>query len=163
LVRDVMARLSNRPQIWLISAGSTGEGCLVAAVALQETRPNSYVLRGKTILVGGDWFWRNTQDRFDTPEKLAAILDEIPITIIVIDDRVPLTEQRPYHDRLKRLVVNNGDKWEFVGSYDQTQGGIVFANSLHVYGRRPVASLAAAAPAIRLDRVKTLMTRKELR
>ena len=54
LVRDVMARVSNVPQIWLISSGSTGEGCLVAAVALQETRPNSYVLRAKTILAGGD-------------------------------------------------------------------------------------------------------------
>jgi hypothetical protein len=163
LVRDVEARVSNVPQVWLISSGSTGEGCLVAAVALQEARPNSYVLRGKTILAGGDWFWRSTQDRFDTPAKLTELLDDIPITIIVIDDRIPLTEQRPYQDRLKKLVASQGETWEPIGSYPQTQGGIMFRNSLHVYARRPVGSLAIAAPAIRLDRLRALMVRKELR
>ena len=68
LVQDVMARVSNVPQVWLISSGSTGEGCLVATVALQEGRPNSYVLRAKKILAGGDWHWRNQQDRFDTSQ-----------------------------------------------------------------------------------------------
>jgi hypothetical protein len=163
LVREVAARLSNVPQVWLISSGSFGEGSLVAAVALQEARRNSYVLRGKTILAGGDWLWRNQEDRFDTPGKLAELLDDIPITIIVIDDRVPLTEHRPYHDRLKKLVACEGDRWEPIGSYPQTQDGIVFANSLHVYARRPVASLTIAAPAIRLDRLRALMVRKELR
>ena len=42
-----MAKVSNVPQVWLISSGSTGEGCLVAAVVLQEACPTSYVLRAK--------------------------------------------------------------------------------------------------------------------
>ena len=163
LVRDAMDRVSNVPQVWLISSGSTGEGCLVAAVALQETRPNSYVLRGKTILAGGDWFWGTTQDRFDTPAKLAGLLDDMPITIVVIDDRIPPNQQRPYQDRLRKLVAGEGEQWELIGSYPQTEGGIVFPNSLHVYARRPVASLAIAAPAIGLDRLRALMIRKELR
>jgi hypothetical protein len=163
LVRGVEARVSNIPQVWLISSGSTGEGCLVAAVALQETRPKSYVLRGKTILADGDWFWSSTQDRFDTPAKLAGVLDDISVTIIVIDNRIPPNQQRPYQDRLKELVASESEQWEPIGSYPQAQGGIVFPNSLHVYARRPVASLAVAAPAIRLDRLRALMVRKELR
>ena len=163
LVRDVAARVSNVPQVWLISSGSTGEGCLVAAIALQEVRPNSYVLRGKTILAGGDWFWASTQDRFDTPAKLTELLDEMSVTIIVIDDSVPLTQRRPYQDRLKELVSSEPDKWEQLGSYPQIEGGIAIANSLHVYARRPVASLALAAPSIPLDRLRALMVRKELR
>jgi hypothetical protein len=163
LLRDVKARVGNVPQVWLISSGSTGEGCLVAAVALQEARPNSYVLRAKTILAGGDWVWRNQQDRFDTPAKLAGVLDEIPVTIIVVDDRVPPDQQRPYHDRLRKLIGGESDTWELIGSYPQTQDGIGYANSLHVYARRPVASLSLAAPVIRLDRLKALMVRKELR
>jgi hypothetical protein len=162
LVRDV-ARVANTPQIWLISSGATGERCLVAAVALQEARPNSYVLRGKTILAGGDWLWRNQNDRFDTPAKLAALLDDMPVTIIVIDDQIPPDLHRPYQDRLRELVASEGDRWELIGSYTQTQDGIVFANSLHVYARRPVASLTIAAPSIRLDRLRALMVRKELR
>jgi hypothetical protein len=163
LVSDVEARVSNVPQVWLISSGSTGEGCLVAEVALQERRPNSYVLRGETILGGGGWYWTNMQDRFDTLAKLAALLDDMPVTIIVIDDRVPTDQQRPYHDRLRRLVAGASDTWELIGSYPQTQDGIAYANSLHIYARRPVASLGLAAPAIRLDRLKALMVRKELR
>jgi hypothetical protein len=160
---DVKAKVSNVPQVWLISSGSAGEGCLVAAVALQETHPNSYVLRAKTILAGGDWLWGNQEDRFDTPAKLAALLDEMPVTIIVIDDRVPPEQQRPYQDRLKQLVASESSTWEFVGSYPQTQNGILYANSLHVYARHPIASLTLAPPVLRLDRLKTLMVRKELR
>jgi hypothetical protein len=163
LVRDVEARVSNVPQVWLISSGSTGEGGLVAAVALQEVRPNSYVLRASTILAGGSWFWINMQDRFDTPAKLAGVLDDMPVTIIVIDDQIPPNERSPYQDRLRKLVASEGEQWEPIGSFAQTQDGIVFPNSLHVYARRPIASLAIAAPAIRLDRLRALMVRKELR
>jgi 4-amino-4-deoxy-L-arabinose transferase-like glycosyltransferase len=163
LVQDVEARVSNVPQVWLISSGSAGEGCLVAAVALREARPSSYVVRAKTILAGGDWLWRNQQDRFDTSTKLAALLDEMPVTIIVIDDRVPPEQQRPYQDRLKQLVVGESGTWEFVGSYPQAQNGILYVNSLHVYARHPIASLILAPPALRLDRLKALMVRKELR
>src|SRR5438874_974638 len=119
-----MARVSNVPQVWLASSGSTGEGCLVAAVALQEARPNSYVLRGKTILAGGDWLWRNTEDRFDTAATLAGLLDDIPVAIIVHDDQIPPDQHRPYQDRLRKLVASEGDKWEPIGSYSQTQGGL---------------------------------------
>jgi hypothetical protein len=163
LVQDIDARLSKVPQIWLVSSDSTGEGCLVAALALGEPRPGSYVLRGKTILAGGDWFWRNTEDRFDTPQKLAALLDELSVTIIVIDDWVAPDQQRPYHERLKKLVAGRGERWELIGSYPQTRDGMVLANSLHVYARRPVASLSVAAPVIPLERLKALMVRKELR
>ena len=106
---------------------------------------------------------RELQDRFDTPAKLASLLDEIPVTIVVIDDRVPPGEHRPYQDRLRKLVATESDRWEPIGSYPQIQGGMAFTNSLHVYARRPVSSLTTAAPAIHLDRVRTLMVRNELR
>lgn len=163
LVRDVMAQVSKVPQVWLISSDSIGEGSLVCAVAVQERRPNSYVLRARIALGGGDMYWRNMQDRFDTPAKLAAFLDDIPVTVVVIDDQIPPNLHRTYQDRLRMLVAGEGENWEFMGSYTQTRGGIVFPNSLHVYARRPIASLAIAAPAIRLDRLKTLMVREELR
>jgi hypothetical protein len=162
LVRDVEARVSNVPQVWLISSDSTGEGCLVAAVALLEPHPDSYVLRGKTLLAGGDWLWRNTQDRFDTPAKLAKLLDDMRVTIVVLDDSISPGDQRPYQARLKKLVAGESEAWELIGSYPQTKGGILLPNSLHIYARRPVASLAVAAPAFPLDRLKALMVRKEL-
>jgi hypothetical protein len=163
VVRDVMARVASVPQVWLISSDSIGEGSLVTAVALQEARPNSYVLRARTILAGGDMYWRNTQDRFDTPAKLAALLDDLPVTRVVIDDQIPPNWRRPYQDRLRNLVASDGERWKLIGSYPQTRDGSVSPNSLHVYARRPVASLSAAAPAIQLDRLKALMPRKELR
>jgi hypothetical protein len=103
------------------------------------------------------------QDRFDTLAKLGRILDDLSVTIIVSDDQIPPDLHRPYQDRLRNLVSSEGDKWEPVGSYDQTRGGIEFPNSLHVYARRPIASLTIPAPAIQLDRLKALMVREELR
>jgi hypothetical protein len=163
LVQAVEARVSDVPQVWLVSSGSTDEGCLAAAVALQERRPASYVLRGKTLLAGGDWMWRNQQDRFDTPAKLADLLDDLRVTIIVVDDRVPPGERRPYQARLAKLVVSDRETWKLIGSYPQTLDGVEFPSSLQVYAWRPIASLAVAAPAIPLDRLRALMLRKELR
>jgi hypothetical protein len=163
LVQDVAARVSSIPQVWLISSDSIGEGCLVAAVALQERRPNSYVVRARTILGGGDAYWRDMKDRFDTRTELAEVLDELSVTVIVIDDQIPPDLHRPYQHRLRTLVTGETDRWELIGSYPETKAGIVFPNSLHVYARRPVASLAIASPAIRLDRLRALMTRTELR
>ena len=48
---EMVTRVSNVLQVWPISSESIGEGRLVAAVAFQETRPNSYVLRERTFLV----------------------------------------------------------------------------------------------------------------
>jgi 4-amino-4-deoxy-L-arabinose transferase-like glycosyltransferase len=163
LVQHVMARASNAAQIWLISSDADGEGRLIAAVALREGHPDSYVLRAKTILGGGDWLWRNMQDRFDTPAKLAGLLNDIPVTIVVIDDQIPPEAHRPYQDRLRDLVAREDDKWELIGSYPQTRGEMVFPNSLHVYARRPAASVTMAPSAIWLDRLRALMVRKELR
>jgi hypothetical protein len=162
LVRDAMARVSHVPQIWLVSSGSTGEGAMVAAVALEESRPGSYILRGKTILAGGDWFWQNTQDRYDTQAKLGQLLDQMHVTLIVVDDSVPPAEQRSYQQRLQKLVADQNEPWELIGSYPQTVGGNKLPNSLHVYAHRPVAALAAASPVLPLERLKSLMLRKEL-
>jgi 4-amino-4-deoxy-L-arabinose transferase-like glycosyltransferase len=163
LVQDAETRVANVPQNWLISAGGTGEGCLVAAIALREVGRHSYVMRGKTLLGGGDWLWHNMQDRFDTPAKLARLLDDLPVSIIVIDDDIPPDQQRPYQLRLEKLMVTDSKKWELVGSYPQIQGGVLLPNSLHVYARRPIASLATAPPSIRLDLLRTLMVRDQLR
>jgi Dolichyl-phosphate-mannose-protein mannosyltransferase len=159
LVRDAMARVADVPQVWLISSESVGEGAAVAAVAFQEKRPASYVLRARTLLAGGDMYWRNTQDRFDTPAKLAALLDDLPVTLVVIDDQIPSDQHRPYQDRLRELVTSDAERWELIGSYPRTRDGTTFPDTLHLYVRPPVAS---AAPEIRLDRLKALMVRKEL-
>jgi 4-amino-4-deoxy-L-arabinose transferase-like glycosyltransferase len=163
LARDVMALVSNVPQVWLISSDSTGEGSLVAAVALREARPGSFVLTGKKILAGGDWLWRNTQDRFDTTEKLRALLDQIPVNIIVIDDQVSPGYRLPYQDRLRKLVTSDSNQWAPIGSYPETREGIAFANCLHVYARRPVAALAVGPPKIQRDLLISLIGREELR
>ena len=167
LVHDVTAQIGNGPQDWLISSGATGEGCLVAAIDLQEgqakNQAKSYVLRAKTILAGGDWAWNNTEDRFDTPEKLAKLLDEMPVTVVVIDNNIPPVDERPYQARLKDLLARDTDKWERIGTYSQIQDGVEIPNSLIVYARRPISALQIAAPPVRLDRLKALMVRNELR
>lgn len=163
LVNDVTERVEHVPQNWLISSGSTGEGSLIAALALKEPQPESYVLRGKTILAGGGWMWNNTEDRFDTPQKLATLLDDIPVSLVVIDDRIPSLEVRPYQQRLKNLLASEPNTWKLIGSYSQVRGGLRSADSLHVYARQPVDKLSSTRRPIDLERLKALMVRDELR
>jgi len=160
---DMANHVSNVPQIWLVSASSTGEGALVAGVALQDKHDASYVLRAKTLLAGGDWLWNNTADRFDTPAKLSALLDEIPVTIVVIDDLIPAVEKRPYQARLKTLLAGEPGRWSLIGSYPQVFAGVPYPDSLHVYARQPIADRPELAPKVDLDRIKELMVRSELR
>jgi hypothetical protein len=107
-------------------------------------------------------FWRNMQDRFDTTEKLAALLDELPVTIIVIDNKIASNWHRPYQDRLTELITD-GEKWKLVGSFPQERDGVAFPESLRLYARRPVTTLSTTVAKIDLDRLKTLMVRNELR
>lgn len=155
MVQDVVRRVGDAPQVWLVSAGATGEGALVASVALRDKAGASYVLRAKTILAGGDWSWGHTQDRFDTPAKLEELLNEIPVTIVVIDDLIPSTYQLPYQARLSKLVASEPKQWALLGSYDQVQEGIAYPHSLHVYVRAP--GTEGRTPAnIDLNRLKSL-------
>ena len=141
LAADIAAKVEYVPQVWLISSGSIGEGSLITAIALHEKRPGTFVLRGSKILVSEDWVGRNSQDRYDTPDELATLLNDIPVAIIAIDDRVPSYEHRPYHDRLRMLVAGNNAQWEQIGSYTLVRGQSTFANAVHVYARRPVSAL----------------------
>jgi len=86
----------------------------------------------------------------------------MPVTIIVIGDLALATEQRPYQDRPKKASLGRLTRGAHRVFYPQTEGGNVHA-SMHVYARRTVASLSVAAPAIRLDPLKALIIRKELR
>jgi hypothetical protein len=119
-------------------------------------------LRGKTIFAGGDWFWRDTQDRFTTPATMAKLLEQMHVTLVVLDASVSSAQRLPYQQHLRKLLADDSEAWELIGSYPQTVDGDVLPNSLHVYAHRPVAALAAAAPVMPLERLKSLMVRKEL-
>jgi hypothetical protein len=87
----------------------------------------------------------------------------MPVTIIAIDDQIPANQQRHYQDRLEKLVASEGEHLETHRIPYSNSGWNSVPEFLAVYARRPVASLAIAAPAIRLDRLRALMVRKELR
>lgn len=161
LVRDVNSQLADVPQIWLVSSGASGEGSLVASVALEDKDRANYVVRAKTVLAGGDWLWNNTEDRFNTPAKLEALLNEIPVTVIVLDDLIPNVDKLPYQARLSKLVADEPSQWQLIGSYAETQDGVSHPDALHVYVRKPIAALRTP-PKINLNRLKGLMVHSEL-
>lgn len=162
LAADISAKLEHIPQVWLISSGSIGEGSLIAAIALHEKRPGTFALRGSKILVSEDWVGRNNRDLYDTPDKLAALLNSIPVAIVAIDDRVPPYEHRPYHDRLRALIAGSDAQWEQIGSYTLVRGQSVFANAVRVYARRPVSALIRDPPAIHIGQIRRLINQDAL-
>lgn len=158
MVADLDARLGGVPQVWLISTNTVGDGSAIAAAAVEFPRTDrSFVVRASKILVNQDWHGRDSKDLFPTPEKLRAVLDAIPIGLIMIDDTVRGTEIRPYHGRIKALVEAQGSGWVLTGSYPVQRGSVIVPNALHIYARRSVQDLRTLSPAIDYERLNALV------
>ncbi len=159
MVADINAKLGKAPQVWFISAGELGDGSAIAAIALQSPRTGrSVVLRGSKVLVNQDWFGRNSQDLFPTVEKLRAVMDDIPVGVIIIDDAVSARDLKPYHARMKAMVGAKGSEWEPVGSYPVKRENVVIPGALHVYVRHSLQYLQTAHPEINFARINALVS-----
>jgi hypothetical protein len=64
--------------------------------------------------------------------KLAGLLDDLSVTIIVIDDQIPPEFHRSFQVRPGKLVASEDHKWELIGSYPRTLVGLLSPNSLHI-------------------------------
>ncbi len=145
LARDLTRRFPNVPETYLIAADSRGEGSMIAAMALAERRPGSFILRGSKILVHEDWLGRGTQDRFGTVKEVSRVLSRIPVDVVVIDDAMQSDQRRAYHDRVERTVSADSTTWEHVGSYAVVSMGRVHERALQVYARRGGGTISAGS------------------
>jgi hypothetical protein len=98
-----------KDSVELICADGSGEGALVSEIALHESRPGSFVLRGSKVITEGRWSMRVHESLLKTPEELQKYLLSVPVDTVVIDRTAPLWQQDT--DMLLKTMADNSQCW----------------------------------------------------
>jgi hypothetical protein len=105
-----------RDSVILVSGDATGEGALIAEIAMREqSRPSHIVLRASKELSSGDWLGLSYALRYRNPGDLLRHLDEAQVAFVVV---APVLIRQPEDQRLLlTLPVSFPDRFELLGSY----------------------------------------------
>lgn len=93
---------SAQPAAVLVSSESNGEGAVIARFAQSERHSNWYILRAGKMLSSSTWLGIAYQSRFADPNEVAAYLDRMPISYVILDHHPgnPI----PHHRDLTRAL-----------------------------------------------------------
>lgn len=97
--RGVAAALPAEIRSMLVVSDSVGEGAMVAHVLESDARREKVVLRGSRILSQQSWNSRHLTMRYRSAEEIRAVLDSIPVQIVLLDS----TNARPYAEQIREL------------------------------------------------------------
>jgi hypothetical protein len=136
--RLLPSKSATQSPAFLVISDEKGEGAAVAELAIDQGWPGSFMLRGSKIFVREDWLGRGALDRFPTQGDVAKLLDQIPVTGILLDASIPAYRQEPFQQRVRDTVIANSQTWDRVASLSVDRQGQVFPDAVQVYLRRPV-------------------------
>jgi GT2 family glycosyltransferase len=108
------ARRLPRPSRILVSSTSSGEGAMVAAIALSEPRPSSVVVRATKSLASEGWNGDDYQVTAASTDAVDRRLDEMGIDEVELH-AVP-GEDVPPHQRLLLKALRGSHSWRECGS-----------------------------------------------
>ncbi|MCS6951811.1 MAG: glycosyltransferase family 39 protein [Bryobacterales bacterium] len=142
---DLMSRKELRNSVILVSSLLLGEGALIAEVALRDERPGRIVLRATKVLASVGWNGEDYDVRLDSPDQVAALLESIPVGVVVWD-RAPGLNAMQHHDFVVQALRRDPGRWEPIGFYPRPAAG---SPRLEVY--RQVGHEGRQRKPIRLD------------
>jgi len=138
VARRIIENTSYRDSVVLVSAQNLGEGLMISEIALLELRPSHYILRATKMLSTSKWNLANYELRYDTPEKVEAFLESIPVRLVVYDTARGLMPMK-HHELLNQVLEKNPEKWVRIGVYPPTgvnaEGGRVELYELKGYDK----------------------------
>jgi hypothetical protein len=122
----------NNNPLALISADPSGEGAMIAEIAMREKkRPEHVVLRASKELASSDWMGRLYMLRYKTQDKLLRYLETSHVAFLVID---PILRRQPEDQRLLLALVGSfPDHFELVREYPQKSLAGAPTTSIRVY------------------------------
>jgi hypothetical protein len=131
----------------LISSTGNGERRLIAELTLLQPTPKHAVVRASKLLTSNTWSPRYDRPRYQTIEQLIAVLDRIPISMLVLDD-TGNTYAYPPHVLLHELVILRSEDWELMATYGAAdEAG---SDPISVYRRRNGAVRPAESMSIEI-------------
>ena len=92
-----------RPARILVSSNSDGEGAMVAAIALSEPRPSSFVVRATKSFSSSGWNGQDYRLTVGSPQAVASLLDELGIDKVELQT-MPAPGNFPHHALLLQAL-----------------------------------------------------------
>ncbi len=132
----------------LISSTGDGERMLIAEMALAQPKPKHVIVRASKLLTSTSWSGQSDHPLYQTVDEVAAVLDRVPISMLVIDD---FGKRYTFHHHalLHELVKQRSDDWECVDTFGPPDGTgpgpIAFYRRRHV-APRPVGTMSIDLP-----------------
>lgn len=154
--RAVAVERDSRYARVLVSSEGNGEGVLIAAVAMHESRPSHYVFRASKLLAGSDWNGRGYRARFTTAESLLEYLARLGVGMVVVD-QAQSSKPLAHHRLLVQALREQPERWRAVAHHRPDQPG---APGLGVIVYRPVVP-PVMAPSLDVD-VEKMINRGRL-
>jgi hypothetical protein len=106
-------RLPEPSPVYLVAADATGEGALVAEVAMREARPRSIVLRSSKVLASCDEMGERYRTLYRTPEEILGFLEGAGVAALIFR---PL-RSLDHHRQLQELISRYPDRWKSLGRF----------------------------------------------
>ncbi|HZJ14110.1 MAG TPA: glycosyltransferase family 39 protein [Chthoniobacteraceae bacterium] len=113
LAQTVLEDQENPQGRVLVASDASGDGMFIAEIATAEKRPGHTIDRATKLLADTESSGRYRRAKFADDEELTDFLLEQNLSYIVLDDSVPDLERGAYHDMLKRVLIENTERfWE---------------------------------------------------
>jgi hypothetical protein len=117
LAHDLLGREDD--PVMLISSTSSGEGLLVSEVAMQAAhRFDHWVLRAGKVLAVSDWNADHYRPLQHSQAEVAAFLESIPVSLVVIDLDAP-DPVVTHHQMLQDTLRARPERWRLLGRYPE--------------------------------------------
>jgi hypothetical protein len=120
----IAQRLASTPasEVLLISSSEYGEGMFIAEIAQYDRRPSHFVLRATQQLTQSSWTGDKYSTLYQTPDEVERVLEEIPVSIVVVDTARPTANVFAHHQLLIDAIRNNAAAWEQIDWYASADG-----------------------------------------
>lgn len=123
----------------LISADGIGEGMLTAEFAMHDHRADHYVVRANKVLASQTLMGDKYQVRYHTAEEMMAVLDSIPIAIVVIQQ---CSGPKCEHEKiLTQAAARYPERWRLASIIPSEVGSPVRIYQIGGNESKPVRSL----------------------
>lgn len=132
----------------LVSSGPSGEGALIAEIAMREPRPQLTVHRASKVLSSSDWLGRGYELKFKSGEELLTFLTNSEIEYIVVDQSVSGPFRVAHHDLVASTLEDATESYSLAhtGTAERRSRTTRVSRPIHVYQDRPETRSSTRKP-----------------
>jgi len=147
--RAAAAAIPYRPEgrLMLVSAGSGGEGAIVAERVAHDPWRSGIVLRASRVLAESSWSGRRYRPLFADADQVRQYLMDLPVRYILLDDS---TEPLPFQKLVDEAIRGSPRDFLLLGRFPIRSSGRGYLGDVRVYENRGAGERRPAVVRVRL-------------